>query len=125
MSGSVLGQESAAVGSGHAGSMSACFANMGQSGRNQTQNPQLVSNSASSGSVGFGATSWFPPSENAADAFLAQAGHEDNLEIRKERNRLPEFDVSSADAVSTLHTFETWLLRCSTSISTWCKNPRD
>eukprot|EP00971_Amphidinium_carterae_P349932 6491304-Amphidinium_carterae.1 len=62
---------------------------------------------------GVGGVSWFQPSEPAGFAVQGYLY----------RGKLPEYEVTNTDPVSTLHSFETWLLRCSTAISTWCKNP--
>eukprot|EP00971_Amphidinium_carterae_P147465 2922288-Amphidinium_carterae.2 len=91
----------------------------------QHVNPQIISASASTGS-GIGAFSWFQPSEppiGSAAQVQIEAGTETSLEIRRDRSKIPEFEWVNSDAVTTLHTFETWLLRCSMAVSTWCKNP--
>eukprot|EP00971_Amphidinium_carterae_P287665 5710977-Amphidinium_carterae.1 len=95
------------------------------------QAPHLMSTSASSSHVG--ATSWFASSPSdfveRVDMPTAQVAYasQDHSEVRKDRNKLPDIDFmsSASDPVQTIHGFEMWILRCATSISTWCKNPKD
>eukprot|EP00971_Amphidinium_carterae_P338408 6475724-Amphidinium_carterae.1 len=69
-----------------------------------------------------GAMSWCVPSQS--EQIEACAGSMHDPELRKERTRLPEWDVSSSsDPVSVLTAFESWILRCGVSMSTWCRQP--
>eukprot|EP00971_Amphidinium_carterae_P352719 6492714-Amphidinium_carterae.2 len=101
------------------------------SGRTAAIHPQIISASASTGSgigSGMGGVSWFAPSETVGGVAQVQTeiGQESSLEVRRDRSKLPDFEIiTNTDPVTTIHTFETWLLRCSTAISTWCKNPID
>eukprot|EP00971_Amphidinium_carterae_P142580 2824693-Amphidinium_carterae.1 len=44
--------------------------------------------------------------------------------MRKDKVRIPEWDVgTTTDAVTTLNAFESWVMRCGLSMSTWCRQP--
>eukprot|EP00971_Amphidinium_carterae_P082591 1633835-Amphidinium_carterae.1 len=92
--------------------------------------PSVMSSASGSGvhaipSSYCGNVSWYLPSR--AEHVGASAGIEQDIEIRKDRNRLPELDLSgsASDPVQLLHSFEIWLLKCSTAISTWSRSPKD
>eukprot|EP00971_Amphidinium_carterae_P336194 6472415-Amphidinium_carterae.1 len=84
--------------------------------------------SATSGSggqtIGGGAMSWCLPSGVPSEYADAHAVTMQEPEMRKERTKLPDWDVgSSSDPVTVLNAFESWVMRCGVSMSTWCRQP--
>eukprot|EP00971_Amphidinium_carterae_P062103 1229373-Amphidinium_carterae.1 len=100
--------------------------------------PSVMSSASSSGVHGCSSStqganaSWFMPSqtehvqtEHVGASATVRTGSD--MDIRKDRNRLPELDItgSVSDPVQLLHSFEICLLKCSTAISTWSRSPKE